>query len=216
MQEPGELIILGTGGHAVSVFEAASLAGFSIVGFVDPNHSPETFLGCPTVKSVKDLFRPGRGLCIGVGANFLREQLLLSVKNSFPQLHFPVIQHPSSHVSSTAKIGEGAVLLGMSFVGPRCTVGKGAVLNTSSSLDHDSTLKSFASLAPGARTGGNVRIGERSFIGMNTAIIHRVSIGSDTVIGAQSLVIRDVGDNELGFGTPYKYREARKMEDPYL
>ena len=91
----------------------------------------------------------------------------------------------------------------------------GALLNTGSSLDHDSFLAHFASLGPGARTGGNVRIAERTVIGLNAGMLQGVSIGSDTVVGAHSFVNKDMPAATVAYGVPATPVRRRQRNDRY-
>lgn len=56
---------------------------------------------------------------------------------------------------------------------------------------------------------GEVIIGERVFVGMNTLIVNSVSIGNDSVIGAGSIVLKDIGEKEIWAGNPAKFIRRR-------
>jgi acetyltransferase-like isoleucine patch superfamily enzyme len=51
-----------------------------------------------------------------------------------------------------------------------------------------------------------VEIGDGSFLGFGTTILPNVRVGSNCVIGAHSLVIRDVPDYSVASGNPVKVR----------
>lgn len=55
----------------------------------------------------------------------------------------------------------------------------------------------------GTRKGVPV-IGDRVWIGINAAVVGRVSIGSDVMIAPNSFVNRDVPDHSIVFGNPCK------------
>ncbi len=154
-------------------------------------------------------------LALGIGANYSREDVYTTIKDSYPSAQFPVILHSSAWVLPLATLDEGAVVLSMASVGPGCAVGRGVLINTGSSLDHDSQMGSFASLGPGARAGGNVRIGERAVIGLNAGILHGVSVGSDTVLGAHSMANKDLPDANVAYGIPAAIVRQRVREGPY-
>jgi maltose O-acetyltransferase len=54
-----------------------------------------------------------------------------------------------------------------------------------------------------------VSIGDRCWIGANVTIIGPVVIGDDVVIGAGSLVIRDIPNNTVCFGVPCRVSRTR-------
>lgn len=209
-----KLIVVGAGGHAGSVADAARSAGFTIVGFFDG--SADRSAGEREVlDSLDGVDLEETGFALGIGANYSREDAYATIKNSYPGARFPVIVHSSAWVSPSANLAEGAVVLSMASVGPGCSVGPGSLVNTGSSLDHDSQMGSFSSLGPGARTGGNVTIGERTVIGLNAGILQGISVGSDTVIGAHSLVNEAMPDSVVAYGTPATVVRKRQRDDRY-
>ena len=209
-----KLIVVGAGGHAGSVADAARSAGFSIVGFFDGS-TDRTTGKLEASDSLDGVDLEATGFALGIGANYAREDAYATIKNSYPGARFPVIVHSSAWVSPSANLAEGAVVMSMASVGPGCSVGLGSLMNTGSSLDHDSKMGSFASLGPGARTGGNVTIGERSVVGLNAGILQGISVGSDTVIGAHSLVNKDTPDSAVAYGTPATVVRERQRDERY-
>lgn len=208
------LIVVGAGGHAGSVADTARSAGFEVVGFFEPNADGPVG-GREVLRSLDEVDLSSTALALGIGANYSREDAYVLIKNSHPAAHFPVIVHSSAWVSPLANIAEGSVVMSVGSVGPGCSVGVGALVNTGSSLDHDSRMGSFASLGPGARTGGTVDIGERTVIGLNAGVLQGLSVGSDTVIGAHSLVTADITAGIVAYGTPAAVIRSRERDDRY-
>jgi acetyltransferase-like isoleucine patch superfamily enzyme len=77
-------------------------------------------------------------------------------------------------------------------------------------------MQDFSSLAPGAITSGLVTIGARSAVSLGAVIKQRVTIGNDTIIGANSYVNQDIESNCIAYGTPAKKIRFRNSKDPYL
>ena len=67
-------------------------------------------------------------------------------------------------------------------------IGKHCIINTSSSIDHNNNFKNFSSCGPGVITGGNVNVGENSYIGIGATIKNGIKIGKNTIIGGNSYV----------------------------
>lgn len=57
---------------------------------------------------------------------------------------------------------------------------------------------------------GKVKIGDNVFIGMNTLIVNPVNIGDRSVIGAGSIVNRDIPAGEIWAGNPARF--IKKIE----
>ena len=208
------LYIIGAGGHARSVLDAARSAGRDVLGFVDHRKSGE-HCGLPILQSLAELDVESVVFALGIGTNFAREAAHSAIREQHPSAQFPTIIHSSAWVSPMASLQEASVVLAMASVGPGASVGIGGLLNTGASLDHDAVLGMFSSLGPGARTGGGATIGARSMVGLNAGVLQEISVGADTVIGAHSLVSSSVPDLVVAFGTPAKTLRARERDDPY-
>lgn len=51
---------------------------------------------------------------------------------------------------------------------------------------------------------GNVKVGERSFIGANATIKQGTVIGNDVIVGAGSVILNDIPNNSVVVGNPGK------------
>ena len=212
---PTQLIIVGSGGHAVSVADAAVSSGWTVEGFYSPDGSGPVASVGPVFSSLESLDLENIALVPGIGSNHVREDALEDVVNLFPSVTVASVIHATAWVSPSATVHPGSVILAQASVGPGSVLGRGALVNTGASVDHESSLGDFASLGPGARTGGNVEIGPRTMVGMQAGILHGIAVGADTVIGAKSLVSSDIGSNVVAWGTPAKVVRSRSREDPY-
>lgn len=56
---------------------------------------------------------------------------------------------------------------------------------------------------------GDVKIGRGCFVGMNTIIANSVTIGDNSVIGAGSIVTKDIPEGEVWAGNPAKFIKKR-------
>lgn len=58
-----------------------------------------------------------------------------------------------------------------------------------------------------------IQIGDNVWIGGNTVVLPGVHIGSNVVIGAGSVVTRDIPNNTVAYGNPCKVRKTIPAED---
>jgi acetyltransferase-like isoleucine patch superfamily enzyme len=65
-------------------------------------------------------------------------------------------------------------------------------------------------------TGGNVYIDEFTAISIGVTIVHNIRIGKHTVIGAGSVVIKDIEDQVVAYGIPAKVVRYREIGEKYL
>lgn len=100
------------------------------------------------------------------------------------------------------RIGVGTAIMAGVVVNSATKIGKGCIINTSSSVDHDNLIADYVHISPGARTGGTVKIGKGSWIGLGSIIINNLEIMDRSIIGAGSLVIQDIMKSATYFGVP--------------
>ena len=215
MPRSSRIIIIGAGGHALSVADAAVSSGWTVEGFYSPDGSGPAASAGPVFSSLESLDLADIALVPGIGTNHVRDDALEEVLSLFPSVTVASIIHATAWVSPSATVNPGSVILVQASVGPGSVLGRGALVNTGASVDHESSLGDFSSLGPGVRTGGNVEIGPRTMVGMQAGILQGVTVGADTVIGAQSLVTSDIDSNVVAWGTPARVVRKRSREDRY-
>jgi len=213
-----ELVMHGTGGHAKVVADVARACGYRIAAFVDPFTKDTEFCGVRIVKTpaaAREL-APDAEYFVAVGDNTVRQRIVGEVSAAWHQVKFATLIHPSAVVSPSASVDVGTVMMAGVVVNADSRIGCHTILNTRSSLDHDSTMADFSSLAPNVCTGGRVYIGQRSAISIGAILRHTVRIGDDVVVGAASYVHKSIESNTVAYGTPAKIVRHRKAGDPYL
>ncbi len=220
-QEP--LLIIGAGGHAVSMLTLLSrCVGFKPMGLIDSfQQIGKVIHGLQILGSEAELPKLSekhsvKHFLVAIGDNFQRHATAKRLQQRLPDAVLPTLVDPSAVVAADAQLAPGVVVMAQAHVGAGCVLAEGSLLNTQASLDHDSSLDPFASLAPGVTTGGRVRIGTGTFIGLGANLIHGVQVGSHTVVGAGSLVLSDLPDGVLAFGTPARVVRSRHPHEPYF
>ena len=87
---------------------------------------------------------------------------------------------------------------------------------TNANVEHDCIIDDFASVSAGVVMGGKVIIGKYSAISLNATIFDRIVIGENSVIGAASLVTKNVPSNVLFYGNPGKVIKKRIEGEKFL
>ena len=102
-------------------------------------------------------------------------------------------------------VDDGEVHIGEhTMIGPNCTI-----ITTGHPIRPDLREKVTQYSLP-------VTIGRNVWLGANVAVLPGVTIGDDSVIGACSLVTKDIPANMVAFGQPCKvYREIGEHDDVY-
>ncbi len=217
------IVIVGASGHAKVVIDIVEReAKHHIAGLIDTQRAiGEVVLGYPVIGREADLPELTRqhqlgGVLIAIGDNFVRSQVTERIAQLCPQLPIVSAIHPGASIARDVSIGAGTVIMAGACVNPCVTISRGCILNTLASLDHDSVMEDFSSLAPRVATGGNCRIGVCSAICIGAVLSHGVHIGEHTVVGAGSTVLHSVPSYAVTFGTPAKVDRTRQPGEKYL
>ena len=77
-------------------------------------------------------------------------------------------------------------------------------------------FKDYSSTGPGVTTGGNVELGKCSHLGIGSTVKHQILIGDNTIIGSQSMVLKNCNKDSIYYGIPAKKIRNRKDNSKYL
>ncbi|MFO7524944.1 MAG: NeuD/PglB/VioB family sugar acetyltransferase [Ignavibacteriaceae bacterium] len=156
------------------------------------------------------------GGIITIGDNWSRKFVNDFIVSKVPNFNFVNAIHPSTIIGSNVTMGVGNVIMAGVIINPGAIVRNFCFFATGAQLEHDSFLDDYASISAGVVTGGKVSIGKYSAITLGVTILDRIKIGENVVIGAGSLVIKDVPDNVVAYGSPAKIIRTRKVGEKYL
>jgi sugar O-acyltransferase (sialic acid O-acetyltransferase NeuD family) len=137
---------------------------------------------------------------IAVGDNRSRaEQFAAYLKSGLPAA---AVVHPSAIIAPGVEIGAGSLVAAGVVVNVDTRVGVDAILNTSCSVDHDCVIGDHAHVGPMTGLCGGVGMGTGALLGVGCSIIPTRCIGEWAVVGAGSVVVRDVPADALQAGVP--------------
>lgn len=204
---PTTLTLIGGGGHALVVAEAAFDSGWTLAGFFDDDAgavlaSLAAHLGA--VSSAGASLRGSGGaalLCIG---NLAARAGLLAARgeSGLEGVAWARVRHPSATVSRRAEIGSGVYLGARCVVNIRASIGDHAIINTGAIVEHECRVGANAHVAPAAVLCGRVTVGAGTLIGAGARVIPGVTVGAGCTVGAGAVVVRDVPDGVTVVGTP--------------
>jgi sugar O-acyltransferase (sialic acid O-acetyltransferase NeuD family) len=205
-----QVVLIGYSGHALVVADIMYAMGHAVIGYFDieakaSNPYALQYLG--SERNTDDLGKVvSRGVvfALGLGQNQARKNAFEFLSDS--RLTAITGTHLSAIVSPTAIIGEGSMVMPRAVVNALATVGKACIINSGAIVEHECIIGDFVHVAPSATLAGNVRVNDSAFIGANATVKQGVRIGKNTVIGAGSVVLNDIPDNETWAGVP-----ARKL-----
>lgn len=203
-------VIWGASGFALVVADIIRLRGeFEIAGYLDdinPQRKGEKFADSVILggrEELERLLREGiKNIVLGFSdcKGRLRGTALLK------PLGFSLLPaiHPNAVIAADARFEDGVMVGAGVVIDPGVRVGEGCVINRGAFIGHGSTLEAYVNISPGVNVGGNIHIGKRTFVGIGSTIVNKLKIGKYVVIGAGSLVLKDLPDNVTAYGSPAK------------
>jgi sugar O-acyltransferase (sialic acid O-acetyltransferase NeuD family) len=142
------------------------------------------------------------GFCISIGNPHGRVRLKLQEKLIGEGLSpIPVI-HPSAIIADSVKIGKGVQIMAGAIIQPETQIGDQCIINTGASVDHENLLGDGVEIGPGATLCGCVRVETNGWIAAGAIVLPRITIGQDSIVGAGSVVTRDLPDHVVAYGSP--------------
>ena len=194
-----KVIILGAGGHAKVIADIVIKRGDILVGFLDDFTTNKEVIGYPVLGKISDLydFKNKTEFIIGIGNNSIRRD----IAEKYEVKWYTAI-HPISAIAIDVNISEGAVIMANAVINTSAKLGKHCIINTGAIVEHDDVIADYVHLSPQSVLGGNVTIGERTHIGIGAVVRNGINITSDCVIGAGTVVVKDITEKGTYIGIP--------------
>ena len=135
---------------------------------------------------IRDFEQPPDGLCfLAIGDNMARKKAL----ENGPFEVYATLIHPSAVISTSARIGEGTVIMANAIVAANARIGRHVIVNHGAVCDHDTVVGDYAHIAPGAHLCGHVEVGEGALVGVCVGIAPMAKIPPWSLVKARSLEI---------------------------
>jgi len=192
------IAIIGAGGHSKVIIDLIrELNEYNVVGIYDDTQTGY-FVGIKILGKISEIDKSIENYIIAIGNNNVRKDIYEKNKH----LNWCTLIHPKSIISKTATIEHGTVILAGVVIQTEVHIGKHCIINTNCNIDHECKINNYCSICPGVTICGQIYIDELSFIGANSTIIQGIRIGSNCVIGAGSVIIKNVDNNSKIVGNP--------------
>lgn len=198
-----KLIIIGAGGHGKVIADIASGTDYDEIFFLDDTKKfidEYKVLGCINdfIKFKAEEYE----FIVAIGNNDVREKIQRDLK--LRDYKLAVLIHPSAVVSPSADIKEGSVVMANCVINAGSVIGNGCIINTASTIDHDCVIQDYVHISPGVHIAGTVKIEKKTWIGVGSSVMNNIAICKDCIIGAGSVVIKDICNSGTYVGIPAK------------
>ena len=201
-----KLYLIGGGGHCKSVIDVAESAGYNIIGILDiPENIGKSVLDYKVIGTDDDIlqFADKAQFIITVGfikSPAIRMRIFDKVKEAGGKL--ATIIASTAHVSRYASLGEGTVVMHQAVVNAGTRIGENCIINTFCNIEHDAVIGDQCHISTGAMVNGDCKVGKLCFIGSQSVLANGISICDDVIVGAGSLVRKNILKPGIYSGNP--------------
>ena len=101
-----------------------------------------------------------------------------------------------SYLSQTPP-GDNCFILEDNTIQPFVTIGNNVTLWSGNHIGHDATIEDHCFITSHVVVSGHVRIGTRTFIGVNATLRNSITIAPETLIGAGAIIMKDTKAKEV-------------------
>ncbi len=183
-----------------------AVSNFEVVGFLDNDEKKidAGFHGYRVLGKMKDAAELVELSEVGFLNLITRDcqtRLITSLEIAELGGKFVNLLHPNVNLEQV-RLGVGNYIQENVVLQARSRIGNNCAVNAGSIVSHESRLGNSTFLAPGCRLAGCVNVEDGVFFGVGATVMPRINIGKWSVIGAGSVVIRDVPPYSVVAGNP--------------
>ena len=213
-----DLILYGAGGAGRELAFSLSLGKnedlrWSVKGFVDDDRRlwHKKVDGIPVLGGYEYLNGFKGAVAVAVVGRPNQKRDLISQIQKITGISFPRIIGPHNVVSDNIRCGEGCIIaLAFNWIGVGVQLGDFVFVNSSTRIGHDAQVGDFTTIFNGVNISGGSTIGSGCVIGSGATINPGVTVGSGSIIGAGAVVVKDIPERVVAYGTPARViREIR-------
>lgn len=200
-----KLLIIGASGHGKVVADIAlKMNKWQSIAFLDDDKSIKSSMGLIVIGTSDDVFAhiDEYEVFVGIGNNTTRQRIHEMLETFGASI--PVLIHPNAVVGEQVEVGFGTVVMAGVVINCCTSIGKGCIINTSATVDHDNNIEEFVNISPGVHLAGTVKIGKGSWLGIGSVVSNNVNITSGCKVGAGSVVIKDITEPGVYVGVPVR------------
>lgn len=215
-----DIILLGAGGHAHSVVDSIEQTGkYNIIGFLDTEEMQgkkfRDYCVLDSDDALQKYFDKGINnafVTIGfMGHGNVRNHLYRQLKDIGYTV--PNIIDDTAVVSKKAKLEDGIFVGKKAVINANAQIGRMCIINTGVIVEHGCRIGEFSHIAVGGVVCGEVIVGVQTLIGANATVIQERKIGNCCIIGAGTIISKDVQNNMIRYGTTEKQKSIGVFEN---
>lgn len=192
------LAIIGASGHGKVIADIARKNGYKKIVFLDDDENIHECGGYPVIGKSSEAGTIDADVIVGIGNADIRKR----IQESVPEQKLVTLIHPDAVVADDVVVGEGTVVMAGAVINPGVRIGKGCIINTCSSVDHDGVVGDYVHISVGSHLCGTVSVGSGTWIGAGATVSNNISICSDCMISAGAVIVKNIDSAGTYMGVP--------------
>jgi UDP-N-acetylbacillosamine N-acetyltransferase len=105
-------------------------------------------------------------------------------------VELPPLIHPEAYISSSASVGDGTVIKAGAICDVGVDIGRLCIIDNGCIIPHHCSIGNYVHIAPGVALGGEVKVGDRSLLGIGSRIASKLVLPEAIVTGPGSVITR--------------------------
>lgn len=200
-----KLLIIGASGHGKVIADIAlKMNKWQSIAFLDDNENVGSSMGIQIIDESASISKyiDDYDFIVGIGNNVIREKIQRQLEAE--EASIPVLVHPSAIIGEQVYLEAGTVVMAGAVINCCTKIGKGCIINTASTVDHDNVIEDYVHVSPGAHLAGTVKVGRGTWLGAGSVVSNNINITHSCKIGAGAVVIRDITESRTYVGVPVR------------
>ncbi|MGG1340542.1 acetyltransferase [Bacillus toyonensis] len=200
-----KLLIIGASGHGKVIADIAMKTNkWQSIAFLDDNQNAKYSMGIEIIDKSASISKyiDDYEFFVGIGNNAVRERIQRKLEDEGASI--PVLIHPSAIIGEQVYLSAGTAVMAGVVINCCTKIGKGCIINTASTIDHDNIIEDYVHISPGVHLAGTVKVGRGTWLGIGSIVSNNINITHSCKIGAGAVVIRDITESRTYVGVPVR------------
>lgn len=202
------LVIIGARGYGREIVSLINdinsrEQNYAIKGFLDDKADAlDGYMNYPPILGPVETYVPEKNelFVCALGEVAQRKKYTEMINNKGGE--FATLIHPTVRIHQNSVIGEGAVINFNTYISCDVVIGKQVHIFASCIIGHDCKIGDWNIVGTKVFLGGFVTLEKQVQVYTNATVLPKITVGSEAIVGAGSVVIKNVEPNTTVFGAP--------------
>jgi acetyltransferase EpsM len=134
-----------------------------------------------------------------------QERIELFESLKIPDSSLVIFIHPMTYVASNVKLSHGTVVMPNASISSGTSFGKCCLVMVGATIGHNNKIENYCHFAAQCCTSAYLNISDGVHVGLNATVRENLEIGKNSALGMGSVLLENIGENEIWAGNPAKF-----------